>query len=454
MIHPDKSWKRIWDLVTFCATTYFAVEVPLRIIFDYKIGGQIAFYERIIQILFGIDIILNFFTGYFQERTLITNRKLVAKRYLRSWFLVDFCSAFPFDIFGQFFYSYFGLTDSLRVLRLARSVKVFELFRSLRMLATGEREDYQYKVLEVLSPVTFRLIFFVYWTSLFAHWVACGWIHLNPGFLVNSDNTTRYIRSLYWSVTTLTTIGYGDITPTTNIQTIYTMGVMIVGVGIYGYVIGNIATILSSLDISRIAFQEKINTVNSFLKYKKLPNHLSNRIRSYYFNLWENKHGVDEDDIWEDLPLGIKADVSFYLHEKLIDSVPYFKNRTEEFKREVALRLKPVLFTKGDWIYREGDFSDNMYFIAKGQIEIYGETTKTVIATLNEGSFFGERDLFDRTDRKTSAKAIQFCDLYTLDRTSLDTISKHHSDEKIPSPQKKRKQTDHGKTRKNTSKRK
>ncbi|BDA78706.1 hypothetical protein LPTSP3_g16360 [Leptospira kobayashii] len=431
MIHPDKPWKRIWDLITFCATTYFAIEVPLRIVFDYKIGTQIALYERIIQILFGIDIILNFFTGYFQERTLITKRKLIAKRYLSSWFIIDFCSAFPFDIFGQFFYSYFGLTDSLRVLRLARSVKVFELFKSLRMLSMGERDDYQYKVLEVLSPVTFRLAFFVYWTSLFAHWVACGWIHLNPGFLKNSDNITRYIRSLYWSVTTLTTIGYGDITPTSNEQTVYTMGVMIVGVGIYGYVIGNISTILSTIDISRIAFQEKLNSINSFLKYKKLPSHLSNRIRSYYFNLWENKHGVDEDDIWEDLPVGIKADVSFYLHEKLIDSVPFFKEKSEELKREVAIELKPVLFMKGDWIYREGDFPNNMYFIAKGQVEIYQENTKTVIATLNEGSFFGETDLFERTERKLSAKAIQFCDLYILDFESLDRILKHHPEEKV-----------------------
>ncbi|TGN08453.1 ion transporter [Leptospira ilyithenensis] len=436
MIHPDKAWKRIWDLITFCATTYFAIEVPLRIVFDYKIGGQIALYERIIQILFGIDIVLNFFTGYFQERTLVTNKKLVAKRYLSSWFIIDFCSAFPFDIFGQFFYSYFGLTDSLRVLRLVRSVKVFELFRSLRMLAMGGRDDYQYKVLEVMSPVTFRLAFFIYWTSLFAHWVACGWIQLNPAFLAKSDNITRYIRSLYWSVTTLTTIGYGDITPTSNAQTIYTMGVMVVGVGIYGYVIGNISTILSTIDISRIAFQEKLNSVNSFLKYKKLPNHLSNRIRSYYFNLWENKHGVDEDDIWEDLPIGIKADVSFYLHEKLIDSVPFFKEKSEELKREVAIELKPIFFMKGDWIYREGDFPNNIYFIAKGQIEIYQENTKTVIATLNEGSFFGETDLFKKTERTTSAKAIQFCDLYILDFESLDRILKHHPEEGIKTSEK------------------
>jgi hypothetical protein len=426
MIHPDAPWKRLWDLLIFIAITYFAIEVPLRIVLHYKIDAQVALYERIIQILFMIDVVLNFRTSYFAERTLISDKSLVARKYLTSWFPVDFLSAFPFDLFGGFFYQYFGLTDTLRILRLLRAIKVFELFRSLRLLAMGGNEEYQYKALEVINPATFRLTFFIYWTGLFAHWVACGWIRLNPNFLADQDRTTRYIRSLYWSVTTLTTIGYGDIVPVTNTQTVYTMCVMIVGVGIYGYVIGNISSILSNVDIAHIKFQEKLDTINSFLKYKKIPNSLSNRIRAYYINLWEYRHGIDEKDIWQELPTAIKIDVSLFLHERLISVVPFFREATEELKREVVQELKPLAFMKGDLIFRQGDVPHNMYFIAKGRVDIINEETGKKLTTLHEGSFFGEMALVDDSLRSASARASSFCDLYTLGKDTFEEVLEHH----------------------------
>ncbi|GBF49261.1 cyclic nucleotide-binding protein [Leptospira ryugenii] len=402
------------------------MEVPLRIVFHYKVDQEIVFYERIFQILFSIDILLNFRTGFFEERTLVMNHHQVARKYFKSWFFVDFLSAFPFDVFGGFFYEYFGVTDTLRILRILRAVKVFELFKSLRLLAMGGNEEFQYRVLEVINPVTFRLVFFIYWTSLFAHWVACGWIKLTPEFLKDSDIITRYIRSLYWSVTTLTTIGYGDITPRTNTQTIYTMFVMIIGVGIYGYVVGNIASLLSNVDISRIKFQEKLDTINSFLRYKKIPADLSNRIRSYYINLWENRHGIDERDIWEELPSAMKIEVSLFLHAKLISVVPFFRDATEELKREIVQQLKPIAFMRGDLIFREGDVPHNMYFIAKGSVDIIKESSGTVLDSLHEGNFFGEMALIDDRLRSASVRARTFCETYVLSRESFREILSHH----------------------------
>lgn len=426
MIHPNAPQKRIWDLIILICITYFAIEVPLRLVFHYKLTTGINFLERSMQILFGIDVLINFNTAIIKDRLLIQNRKIVAKSYLKSWFIVDFLSAFPFDLLSQTFYQYLGVSDSLRIIRLLRAVKIFDLFQGLRKLAMGGDSEKQFKALEAINPVTFRLIFFIYWTSLFAHLVACGWIYLTPEFLIDYDNTTRYIRSLYWSVTTLTTIGYGDITPRTNPQTVYTMFVMIIGVGIYGYVIGNIASLLSGLDVSRTLFQDKLNTINAFLKYKKVPPHLSNRVRSYYINLWENKHGIDEEEIWQNLPTGIRIDLSLFLHHHLINVVPFFKDAPEELKREIVLELKPAYFMKGDIIFREGDVPHNMYFISKGHVEVIREETSDVIATLYSGSFFGEMSLIDDSLRTATIRAASYCDLYTLNKERFEAVLNHH----------------------------
>lgn len=425
MIHPNSPGKRIWDLLLIICITYFAIEVPLRLVFHYKNDIDISLFERICQVIFMTDVIINFNTAIIQNRILIHKRSIVAKQYLKTWFLVDFLSAFPFDLLGASVYGTLGISDGLRILRLLRVARIFDLFKELRKMAMGGHET-NLKVIEAISPVTFRLTFFIYWSSLFAHWMACGWIHLSPEFLSDSDLTTRYIRALYWSLTTLTTIGYGDITPVTNIQTVYTMVVMIFGVAIYGYVIGNIASLLSGLDISRNLFQEKLNTINAFLKYKKVPSDLANRVRSYYINLWENKHGIDEEEIWDNLPSGIRIDLSLFLHHHLINVVPFFKDAPEELKREIVLELKPAYYMKGDIIFREGDVPHNMYFISKGHVDVIREETGEIFATLSSGSFFGEMSLIDDSLRTATIRAASICDLYTLSKERFDAVLKHH----------------------------
>eukprot|EP00966_Prymnesium_polylepis_P152402 3520358-Prymnesium_polylepis.1 len=81
------------------------------------------------------------------------------------------------------------------------------------------------------------------------------WLHeqADSGGIPPLDNATksdRYIISAYWSVMTLTTIGYGDISMKTKAERCYAIFCMIVGAVSFAYVLGNVQNIIANFDSS------------------------------------------------------------------------------------------------------------------------------------------------------------------------------------------------------------
>jgi hypothetical protein len=63
-----------------------------------------------------------------------------------------------------------------------------------------------------------------------------------------ASRVTKYINSLYWTVTTLTTIGYGDLKGFTMIEYGFTMFVEFISVAFVSYVMGAISSQLLESD--------------------------------------------------------------------------------------------------------------------------------------------------------------------------------------------------------------
>jgi len=135
-----------------------------------------------------------------------------------------------------------------------------------------------------LSPSILRLVLLLFWILLSAHVVSCGWILLTetPAGMPNYE---RYTLAFYWTITTITTIGYGDITPAGLRQTLYVIFVEILGAGMYGLVIGNIANLIANIDVAKTQYKEKPDRINTFLKYRNIPANRQRKINDYYNRL-------------------------------------------------------------------------------------------------------------------------------------------------------------------------
>lgn len=421
MIRQDNVYKRYFDALLLVFTVFAALEVPLHLALQYPAPSWIRVINLLYPIIFTFDIVTSFFTTIVVDGEEVTSKKRIAIHYLRSWFIVDLIAATPFDlIFANGWLS--EASNAARSLRLF-SPRYIQILLAVRMLRIYHILPFleRTRKKELFNPGLVRLFFTVFVVLIIAHWVACGWMALGK-VDANLDYFSNYIKALYWCITTITTIGYGDITPSTNVQTIYTMFVQLTGAGMYGYIIGNLASMLANSDLARTQFRAKMEKIQTFMQYRDVPNELQDSIRTYYDYLWNNRRGFDESAVLDELPSSLKVQVALHLNREIIEKVPMFRGASDEFIRQIVLNLKPILYTPGDFIFRKGEMGDQMYFISRGKVEIVAEDGKTVYATISEGGFFGEIALLFSTERTASVRAVDYCDLYTLDKFTFDNV--------------------------------
>lgn len=391
---------RIWDYSVLILATISAIAVPLRLVLNPAVESELLYFEIAVTIIFAAD----FFINLTRARTNPDDSTRTGAKTKALWLGADLIAALPFFIL-----------PTLRNLQVLRLIK-------LSRVAKYQRET---RARHLQFSNFLRLVFFLYWLSLATHWIACGWLSISE-IPPESDNQTVYTTALYWTVQTLSTVGYGDITPSTNAQRFFAVCVMLFGVGVYSYVIGNVASLLANIDPAKTHHIENLERLTAFMAYRELPHQLQQRIRNYYNYLWEKRLGYDESAVLSTLPPGLRTEVTLYLKREFLENVPLFRGASEEFIRDIALGMRPVIFTPGDYVFRAGEPGHDMYFVSRGELEVLSEDGKTVHTVLRDGDMVGEIALFFNKPRTASVRSISYADLYRLDREMFERVSAHY----------------------------
>jgi voltage-gated potassium channel len=384
---------RIWGVLAFAFVTLLLLGVPARLVLGSSFLAGTPLFDEVLTPLLLIDVIVRWRTaGSFRA-------------YGWRWFLVDLVAAIPFGqlIPGTPF-------DMLRLVKVTRIVETMQ----------------QWWHSYISRWNSLRLLYSGYFIALLLHVLACGWVALRSTHVTLLSGENTYLRALYYCVTTLTSVGYGDITPQTNYEMLFAIAVMALGVGMFGYVIGNVAHIISNLHPSRARYVETMERINAFMDYRGLPRGLQERIREYHAYRWEKRLGFDESTIVDDFPPSLRAEVSLFLKKDVIEKVPFFKGAGTDLIRDIALAMRPEVYLPGDYIFHAGDQGQEMFFIGRGTVEVLGRDEQTVQATLKDGEFFGEVALVKGQPRNASVRAVGYCDLYALRKDTFDHVVAHH----------------------------
>ncbi|XP_062424599.1 potassium voltage-gated channel subfamily H member 2 isoform X2 [Rhea pennata] len=432
-------FKAVWDWLILLLVIYTAIFTPYSAAFllnDQEEAQRrncgyscspLNVVDLIVDIMFIIDILINFRTTYVNSNEeVVSHPAKIAIHYFKGWFLIDMVAAIPFDllIFGS------GSEETTTLIGLLKTARLLRLVRVARKL--DRYSEYGAAVLFLLM-CTFALI---------AHWLACiwyaignvegqriGWLHSlgdQIGKPFNESNSLygptikdKYVTALYFTFSSLTSVGFGNVSPNTNSEKIFSICVMLIGSLMYASIFGNVSAIIQRLYSGTARYHTQMLRVREFIRFHQIPNPLRQRLEEYFQHAWSYTNGIDMNAVLKGFPECLQADICLHLNRSLLQNCKPFKGATKGCLRALAMKFKTTHAPPGDTLVHAGDVLTALYFISRGSIEIL--RGDVVVAILGKNDIFGEPlNLYARPGKSNAdVRALTYCDLHKIHREDL-----------------------------------
>ncbi|KAA0185514.1 Cyclic nucleotide-gated cation channel alpha-3 [Fasciolopsis buskii] len=162
---------------------------------------------------------------------------------------------------------------------------------------------------------------------------------------------------------------------------------------------------------------------------------LQKRILRWYDYAWYKKRmdGVGDVNALKMLPDKLKSELAVNVNLATLKKVTIFKECRPEFLQDLVLKMRPLIFTPGDFVCRKGEIAREMFIIADGVLEVIGPDDE-VISMMSSGDFFGEIGILNRdgaNKRTADVRAVGYADLFVLSRSDVLEALQDHPDAEI-----------------------
>ncbi|CAG9857438.1 unnamed protein product [Phyllotreta striolata] len=454
-------FKAVWDWIILILVIYTAIFTPYVAAFllsepDFNnrknkkySEDPIVIIDLIVDVTFIVDILINFRTTYVTGNDeVVSDPVKIAYHYLKGWFLIDLVAAVPFDLL------FFGTdTDEVSTKELGLDkdetttliglLKTARLLRLVRVARKIDRYSEYGAAVLLLLMATFALI---------AHWMACIWYAIantersygdatadrlvtwldvlandTQQYYYSTPNGTRggpsirsrYVTALYFTFTSLTSVGFGNVAPNTDVEKIFTICIMLAGSLMYASIFGNVSAIIQRLYSGTARYHTQMLRVREFIRFHQIPNPLRQRLEEYFQHAWTYTNGIDMNSVLKGFPECLQADICLHLNRNLLQNCSVFDGASPGCLRALSLKFKTTHAPPGDTLVHRGDVLTSLYFISRGSIEILRDDI--VMAILGKYDIFGENPCLHPTLGKSACnvRALTYCDLHKIHRDDL-----------------------------------
>ncbi|KAL2897783.1 Potassium channel AKT1 [Bienertia sinuspersici] len=390
IVSPFDPRYRAWEMFLVLLVFYTAWASPFEFGFLEKPSILVlAIADNIVNAFFAIDIILTFFVAYLDKKTylLVDDQKQITWRYLKTWFTFDTISTIPSELVLKILPDHvhaYGFFNMLRLWRLRR-VTLFAIHCAACF----------YYLLAANYPKPEQT------------WVA---LTMTENFEL-ANLWLRYVTSMYWSITTLTTVGYGDLHPVNIREMIFDIFYMLFNLGMTAYLIGNMTNLVVHRTSRTRDFRDKLQAASSFGQRNKLPVRLQDQMIGHLCLKYRaDSEGLQQQEILESLPKAIKSSISHYLFYELLDKVYLFREVSNDLLFQLVTEMKAEYFPPREDVILQNEAPTDLYVLVHGAM---------VVKNVKAGDVCGEIGVLCYRPQLFTVRTKKLSQLLRLNRTVL-----------------------------------
>ena len=243
-----------------------------------------------------------------------------------------------------------------------------------------------------------------------------------------------YLDAAYWVLTTMSTVGFGDILPYNSIERVFTCWVIVLGTFVWAYIVGSFSSTLQNMDRDKNKYDEEMRSIKAMMRFHQVPEELGDRMDAFFHYKYETNTLFDDRKILDALPTQIRNDFILHRFRKIINKIPFFRGCRDDLIIEIVTRFRSFSVMPLDYLFHKGDPHVELCVLTKGRMALVHEKSQAgadveevMDAEYFPGAFFGEVEFLGFGKQRTATiRARTFCEVSTLHPTEMEPVLRQH----------------------------